>query len=82
MTDYGQIFCLFQDYIHRIGRTGRGEGQGGQALIFLQPHEKQFVNILKNVEVKINEIEFCGDSKDIQDQVRKIECFHSLVLCI
>ncbi|KAK3853841.1 hypothetical protein Pcinc_039638 [Petrolisthes cinctipes] len=60
-----------EDYIHRIGRTGRGEGQGGQALIFLQPHEKQFVNILKNMEVKIDEIEFCGELKDIQDQIHR-----------
>lgn len=38
--------CL-QEYIHRVGRTARGEGAKGNALLFLIPEELQFLKYLK-----------------------------------
>lgn len=37
----------FQEYIHRVGRTARGEGGKGHALLFLLPEELQFLRYLK-----------------------------------
>lgn len=42
--------CLkwhFQEYIHRVGRTARGEGARGRALLFLIPEELGFLRYLK-----------------------------------
>ena len=39
-------YC-FQEYIHRVGRTARGEGAKGNALLFLIPEELQFLRYLK-----------------------------------
>jgi ATP-dependent RNA helicase DDX18/HAS1 len=39
--------CCFQEYIHRVGRTARGEGAKGNALLFLTPEELQFLRYLK-----------------------------------
>lgn len=38
---------MLQEYIHRVGRTARGEGGKGQALLFLLPEELQFLTYLK-----------------------------------
>jgi len=40
------LYC-FQEYIHRVGRTARGEGGKGNALLFLIPEELQFLHYLK-----------------------------------
>ncbi|XP_069167149.1 probable ATP-dependent RNA helicase pitchoune isoform X2 [Procambarus clarkii] len=58
-----------EDYIHRVGRTGRGEGSVGQALLFLRPEENQFVDVLKTMKVEIEQLEFHGDLKEIQNKV-------------
>lgn len=58
-----------EDYIHRIGRTGRGEGQTGQALLFLRPEEEKFIAVLKGMKVEIDQLEFQGDFNDIQEQL-------------
>ncbi|KAK7851792.1 dead-box atp-dependent rna helicase 51 [Quercus suber] len=36
-----------KDYVHRVGRTARGEGAIGNALIFLIPEELQLLRLLK-----------------------------------
>ncbi|EOY22260.1 P-loop containing nucleoside triphosphate hydrolases superfamily protein isoform 2 [Theobroma cacao] len=36
-----------KEYIHRVGRTARGEGARGNALLFLIPEELQFLRYLK-----------------------------------
>lgn len=46
------------DYIHRVGRTGRGSEGGGKALLFLLQHEIGFIRFLKQKKVKPNEFEF------------------------
>ncbi|WOH05303.1 hypothetical protein DCAR_0624718 [Daucus carota subsp. sativus] len=46
------------DYVHRVGRTARGEGSKGNALLFLTPEELQFLSYLKADKVPVKEYEF------------------------
>lgn len=41
-----------QEYIHRVGRTARGEGGRGNALLFLLPEELAFLRFLKQAKVR------------------------------
>ncbi|KAG9444333.1 hypothetical protein H6P81_015673 [Aristolochia fimbriata] len=47
-----------KEYIHRVGRTARGEGGKGHALLFLMPEELQFLRYLKAEKVPVKEYEF------------------------
>ncbi|MQL68312.1 hypothetical protein Taro_000560, partial [Colocasia esculenta] len=47
-----------KEYIHRVGRTARGEGGRGRALLFLIPEEMQFLSYLKAAKVPLKEYEF------------------------
>ncbi|KAK9091128.1 hypothetical protein Sjap_024305 [Stephania japonica] len=47
-----------KEYIHRVGRTARGEGGKGNALLFLIPEELQFLRYLKAAKVPVKEYEF------------------------
>ncbi|KAL4597688.1 hypothetical protein ACB092_11G006800 [Castanea dentata] len=47
-----------KDYVHRVGRTARGEGAIGNALIFLIPEELQLLRLLKAEKVHVKEYEF------------------------
>merc|ERR1719356_1648415 len=47
-----------KEYIHRVGRTARGEGGTGRALLFLTPEETGFLRYLKAAKVTLNEYEF------------------------
>ena len=68
-----------QDYIHRIGRTGRGDGNVGQALLFLRPEEEEFISILRSMNVNISQLEFEGDLKDTQTKVSPITKMEHLI---
>ncbi|KAJ0238354.1 DEAD-box ATP-dependent RNA helicase 51 [Hirschfeldia incana] len=46
------------EYIHRVGRTARGEGAKGKALLFLIPQEHQFIRYLKAAKVPVKELVF------------------------
>ncbi|XP_010676690.2 DEAD-box ATP-dependent RNA helicase 27 isoform X1 [Beta vulgaris subsp. vulgaris] len=46
-----------KEYIHRVGRTARGEGAKGKALLFLIPEELQFLSYLKSEKVPMKEYE-------------------------
>lgn len=60
----------FQEYIHRVGRTARGEGSSGHALLILRPEELGFLRYLKRARVPVNEYEFSWNKiADIQLQV-------------
>lgn len=60
----------FQEYIHRVGRTARGEGSSGHALLILRPQELGFLRYLKQAKVPLNEFEFSWNKiADIQLQV-------------
>lgn len=60
----------FQEYIHRVGRTARGQGGVGHALLVLRPEELGFLRFLKQAKVPLNEFEFSWSKiADIQLQV-------------
>ncbi|GAB1599443.1 ATP-dependent RNA helicase HAS1-like isoform X2 [Argonauta hians] len=62
-----------KEYIHRVGRTARGEGSTGRALLILQPQELGFLRYLKAARVTLNEFEFTWSSiSDIQPQLEKL----------
>ncbi|KAK3578856.1 hypothetical protein CHS0354_010214 [Potamilus streckersoni] len=59
-----------KEYIHRVGRTARGEGGIGHALLILQPDELGFLRYLKQAKVPLNEFEFSWSKiSDIQIQL-------------
>eukprot|EP00249_Psilotum_nudum_P018779 c26958_g1_i1 orf=116-2218(+) len=62
-----------KEYIHRVGRTARGEGARGRALLFLIPEELRFLLYLKGAKVPLNEYEF-PESKlaNVQSQLEKL----------
>ncbi|KAL8045178.1 hypothetical protein ABFX02_08G096000 [Erythranthe guttata] len=62
-----------KEYIHRVGRTARGEGAKGNALLFLIPEEVQFLKYLKAAKVPVKEYEF--DQKklaNVQSHLEKL----------
>lgn len=62
-----------KEYIHRVGRTARGLGTSGHALLFLRPEELGFLRYLKQSRVTLNEFEFSWNKvADIQLQLEKL----------
>jgi len=62
-----------KEYIHRVGRTARGEGGKGHALLILRPEEYGFLRYLKQARVPLNEFEFSWSKiSDIQPQLEKL----------
>ncbi|XP_075230860.1 putative ATP-dependent RNA helicase pitchoune [Lycorma delicatula] len=62
-----------KEYIHRVGRTARGEGASGSALLMLRPEELGFLRYLKQAKVSVNEFEFSWSKiADIQLQLEKL----------
>ncbi|XP_025098823.1 ATP-dependent RNA helicase HAS1-like [Pomacea canaliculata] len=62
-----------KEYIHRVGRTARGEGGSGHALLVLQPEELAFLLHLKKNKVELSEYEFSWSRiANIQDQLEKL----------
>ena len=49
------LICWQREYIHRVGRTARGDGGAGKALLFLLPSELGFLRYLKDARVPLNE---------------------------
>eukprot|EP01130_Rhizamoeba_saxonica_P004817 TRINITY_DN1957_c0_g1_i1.p1 TRINITY_DN1957_c0_g1~~TRINITY_DN1957_c0_g1_i1.p1 ORF type:complete len:212 (-),score=61.00 TRINITY_DN1957_c0_g1_i1:59-694(-) len=47
-----------KEYIHRVGRTARGKGGSGRALLFLLPTELRFLQYLREEKVPLEEYEF------------------------
>ena len=62
-----------KEYIHRVGRTARGQGGQGHALLILRPEELGFLRYLKQANVPLNEFEFSWTKvSDIQPQLEKL----------
>lgn len=62
-----------KEYIHRVGRTARGEGSSGHALLILRPEELGFLRYLKHAKVPLNEFEFSWNKiADIQLQLENL----------
>ncbi|RKP19239.1 ATP-dependent RNA helicase HAS1 [Rozella allomycis CSF55] len=62
-----------REYIHRVGRTARGENASGKALLFLLPSELGFLRFLKNAKVPLNEYQFPTNKiANVQIQLEKL----------
>eukprot|EP00096_Caligus_rogercresseyi_P004032 TRINITY_DN1815_c0_g1_i1.p1 TRINITY_DN1815_c0_g1~~TRINITY_DN1815_c0_g1_i1.p1 ORF type:complete len:602 (+),score=165.27 TRINITY_DN1815_c0_g1_i1:29-1834(+) len=62
-----------KEYIHRVGRTARGEGGRGHALLIMRPEELGFLRYLRQANVPLNEFEFSWNKvSDIQPQLEKL----------
>ncbi|MES1912352.1 MAG: ATP-dependent RNA helicase [Cercozoa sp. M6MM] len=63
-----------RDYIHRVGRTARGQGDvSGKALLFLRPSELAFLKYLKQAKVPLNEFEFPSSKiANVQSQLERL----------
>lgn len=62
-----------KEYIHRVGRTARGQGGKGHALLILRPEELGFLRYLKQAKVPLNEFEFSWSKiANIQPQLEKL----------
>lgn len=62
-----------KEYIHRVGRTARGEGGVGHAILFLRPEELGFLYYLQQAKVPLNEFDFNWSKvSDIQLQLEKL----------
>ncbi|CRG93887.1 ATP-dependent RNA helicase HAS1, putative [Plasmodium gallinaceum] len=62
-----------KEYIHRVGRTCRGNNSNGSAIIFLMEHELKFLNYLKFYNIPINQ--FAYDTNkiiNIQSHIQSI----------
>jgi ATP-dependent RNA helicase DDX18/HAS1 len=62
-----------KEYIHRVGRTARGEAGVGHALMILRPEEVGFLRYLKKANVALNEFDFSWSKiSNIQPQLEKL----------
>lgn len=62
-----------RDYIHRVGRTARGNNTKGRSLLFLQPSELGFLAHLKAAKVPVVEYDFPKNKiLNVQSQLEKL----------
>ncbi|XP_044759566.1 ATP-dependent RNA helicase HAS1-like [Coccinella septempunctata] len=63
-----------KDYVHRVGRTARGEESGGNALLMLREEELSFYHVLKRAlkDVPVWEIKLPYNLHDIQKKVETL----------
>ncbi|KAM0246433.1 hypothetical protein ACHAP5_004747 [Fusarium lateritium] len=62
-----------RDYIHRVGRTARGNNSKGRSLMFLQPNEVGFLSHLKAARVPVVEFDFPANRiVNVQSQLEKL----------
>merc|ERR1719379_2560197 len=61
------------EYIHRVGRTARGAGGKGKALLFLTPEELGFLRYLRKAGVPVSEYSFpMNKLANIQHQLERV----------
>ena len=62
-----------REYVHRVGRTARGAGGRGRALLLLLPQELAFLRYLRRARVPLSEYEFSSAKvANIQSQLEKL----------
>jgi ATP-dependent RNA helicase DDX18/HAS1 len=62
-----------REYVHRVGRTARGAGGRGRALLLLLPQELAFLKYLRKARVPLSEYEFpTAKVANIQSQLEKL----------
>ena len=62
-----------KEYIHRVGRTARGAGGKGRALLFLLNQEAGFISLLKKENIPAQEYAFAiSKVANVQSQLEKL----------
>ncbi|CAK1579427.1 unnamed protein product [Parnassius mnemosyne] len=61
------------EYIHRVGRTARGLGAAGHAVLLLRPEEKEFIDYLKESKIYLDKYEFWNKLSNLQ---KKLDAAH------
>ncbi|PNW80375.1 hypothetical protein CHLRE_07g314900v5 [Chlamydomonas reinhardtii] len=62
-----------REYIHRVGRTARGQAGRGRALLLLLPEELGFLKYLKDAKVPLNEYDFpTSKLANVQSQLERL----------
>jgi len=62
-----------REYVHRVGRTARGENASGKALLFLIPSELGFLKFLRDARCALHEYEFAvGKVANVQAALTKL----------
>lgn len=62
-----------KEYIHRVGRTARGEGGSGNALLVLREEELGFIRYLKLAKIPLKEYEISWNKlANVQNSLEKL----------
>lgn len=62
-----------KEYIHRVGRTARGQDNSGNALLIIRPEEKKFLSYLKKANVPMQEYDLSWNKvANIQPQLERL----------
>lgn len=62
-----------KEYIHRVGRTARGNNRQGNALLIIRPEEVNFLRYLKRAKIPLQEYELSERKvANIQSQLEKL----------
>ncbi|CAF4901246.1 unnamed protein product [Pieris macdunnoughi] len=59
------------EYIHRVGRTARGLGAEGRAVLLLRPEEKEFIEYLKEAKVFLDKYETWDKFSNLQPKLNE-----------
>ncbi|KPJ19453.1 putative ATP-dependent RNA helicase pitchoune [Papilio machaon] len=57
------------EYIHRVGRTARGLGAAGHAVLLLRPEEEEFIEYLKEAKIYLDKYEFWDKLSSLQKKL-------------
>ncbi|XP_041988931.1 probable ATP-dependent RNA helicase pitchoune [Aricia agestis] len=57
------------EYIHRVGRTARGLGAEGKAVLLLRPEEKEFIDYLNEAKVYLDKYELWDKYSNLQPKI-------------
>lgn len=62
-----------KEYIHRVGRTVRGECRMGRALLVLRPEELEFKHYLTHARIPLEEFDFAWEkAADVQNALEEL----------
>ncbi|KAJ0177837.1 hypothetical protein K1T71_006710 [Dendrolimus kikuchii] len=57
------------EYIHRVGRTARGDGAMGNAVMLLRPEEKEFIEYLQESKIYLDKYETWDSFYNLQPKL-------------
>lgn len=63
------LFYSLQEYIHRVGRTARGAGAAGNAVLLLRPEETKFVEELQESKIYLDKYESWNSFYNLKSKV-------------